>query len=57
VGVGGGEEGEDEVLGVSDVADLFTHASLPSSSRTHNQSSVTSRIAKDAPFFALPMTL
>jgi hypothetical protein len=53
----GEEEGGGEVLGVSEVADLLTHASLLSSCRTCNQSPFTSRIAKDVPFFALPMTL
>jgi hypothetical protein len=44
-------------LGASDVANLLTHASLPSSSRTRNQSPFVSRIVKEVPFFRLPITL
>jgi hypothetical protein len=59
---GGGEgegegEGEEEDLGASEVANLLTHAVLPSSSRTRNQSPFTSRIFREVPFFRLPTTL
>ena len=43
-GDGGEEEGGALGLGASDVAALLTHASLPSSSRTCNQSPFTSRM-------------
>lgn len=56
MGVGlGGVAGDG--LGASDVANLLTHASLPSSSWTRNQSPLTSRIVNGVPFFTFPMTL
>jgi hypothetical protein len=57
IGLGGGGGGGGEELDASEVADLFTHASLPSSSRTRNQFPFTSRIPNEAPFFTLRMTL
>jgi hypothetical protein len=57
-GLGGEVEGgAGAALGTSDVANLLTHASLPSSSRTRNQSPFVSRIVKEVPFFRLPITL
>ena len=55
VGLGGGGEGEE--LGASEVANLLIHASLPSSSKTCNQSPFTPIILREVPFFALPTTL
>jgi len=54
-GLGGGGEGEE--VGASEVAILFTHASLPFSSKTCSQSPFTSIILREVPFFALPTTL
>jgi hypothetical protein len=51
IATGGGD------LDASDVANLVTHALLPLSSRTQNQSPLTSRIVKGVPFFTLPITL
>jgi hypothetical protein len=55
MGLGGGGEGEE--LDASEVADLFTHTSLPSSSRTRNQLPFTSRIPSEVPFFTLRIIL
>lgn len=55
--MGLGEGGEGEELDASEVADLFTHASLPSSSRTRNQGPFTSRIPSEVPFFTLRIIL
>jgi hypothetical protein len=55
VGLGGGGEGGE--LGASEVANLLTHASLPSSRKTCNQSPFTSITLSEVPFLALPITL
>src|SRR4030066_1930291 len=57
MGVGLGGDGEGEEGETSEVANLLTHASRPSSSRTCSQSPFTSRIFREVPFFALPMPL
>jgi hypothetical protein len=59
IGLGGDGEGEEEEeeFDPSEVANLFTHASLLSSSRTRNQDPFASRIPSEVPFFTLRITL
>ena len=53
----GGGLGATGGLGASEVAILLTHAVLPFSSRIRSQSPLTSRIFREVPFLALPITL
>jgi hypothetical protein len=57
IGVGLGGAGGEVEVGASEVANLLIHASLPSSSKTCNQSPFTPITLSEVPFFVLPITL